>query len=924
MKYKELIQFEPITTVIKLVTSNNNSENLIKSYVFSQKIKEDLELVVIRNLDVNPSVETRGVQIVGSYGTGKSHLMSVVASIAEDENLIKFVSNEELRNQFKKISGKYKVLKMETGTDRPLKDILFSQIERYLALQGLNYKFDPNSNFSWKDSLLHMMGEFEEAFPNHHFLVVIDELLEYLKGREANLLFNDLMLLRQLGELCDHSRFKLMFGVQELLYSSPEFQFQSEMLGKVSDRYSNLIITKEDVSYVVQERLLKKDIHQKQKIRDHLLKFSHLFDGINTNPNEYIDLFPVHPKFILNFEKIRHGKHQREILKSLSFRFEQLMNQEIPDDQPGLITYDQYWDDISNSPDLASEPDIRKVKEIFKIVMDQINSYFVGGRKSWKEIAIRITKALSIRILCDTLDKRNGSDAFNLKEDLCYAIPSLPKPELMLDQIFNIAKQLVNATSGEYIDSLNDQFYLRANEIGKNFKQLIDDYSENVLQKDPSRSDQYFFDILQYIMELQQDTYRTGFKIWEHSLEWVDKKSFRLGYIFFGNPNERSTTEPIQQYYIFFSPLFCDMEKNNHSDEVYFDLSKLSKEFKATVIKYGSSKALEGNATSDQKKIFQKFVQDHLTRAIQLFNTEFVDATQVIYQGISKPLKSFPLPGTGASKDMIFKSVASRLLTTHFTDKYPNYPSFTDLIQPLTKENFEGHIQDALKKLVNPKGSNRNGEAILSGLGLWSGQSIEIHNSKYADSILKTLKERGPGSVLNKSEILYLHEKSNNLWYSTDYQIDYQLEFIVLSALVYKGDLEISWGGSRVLNASNIETIVKLPPVDLFTFLHIKEHKDIPYKSIKALFTCLDLPDLTTELEKQDTIIKIISEAKARVEKVVQTKALISEGVRCRNIPLLSEEELTQMKKGLEELSSILDSIQSYNSYGKLKSFKFS
>ena len=41
----------------------------------------------------------------------------------------------------------------------------------------------------------------------------------------------------------------------------------------------------------------------------------------------------------------------------------------------------------------------------------------------------------------------------------------------------------------------------------------------------------------------------------------------------------------------------------------------------------------------------------------------------------------------------------------------------------------------ALKKITNPSSPNRNGEAILSGLGLWSGQNIVSDNSKYAESI---------------------------------------------------------------------------------------------------------------------------------------------------------------------------------------------
>jgi hypothetical protein len=64
-----------------------------------------------------------------------------------------------------------------------------------------------------------MMAVFEAKYPKASFFIVIDEMLEYLKGRNPTSIHNDLMLLRQLGEACDNSRFKLMFGVQELLYT---------------------------------------------------------------------------------------------------------------------------------------------------------------------------------------------------------------------------------------------------------------------------------------------------------------------------------------------------------------------------------------------------------------------------------------------------------------------------------------------------------------------------------------------------------------------------------------------------------------------------------------------------------------------------------------------------------------------------------
>jgi hypothetical protein len=511
-----------------------------------------------------------------------------------------------------------------------------------------------------------------------------------------------------------------------------------------------------------------------------------------------------------------------------------------------------------------------------------------------------------------------------LKEDICVTVPGADNHELLLATIENTAKQLVTATAGQYIDqdSISADFYIRT-EGGINIPQLIRDYADEVIKRDTDQADLYYFDFLQYILEIQQDSFRSGFKIWQHSLEWIDKKSFRLGYVFFGNPNERSTTEPIQQYYIFFCPLFNSINRNDEADEVYFDVAGLSEEFKDTICLYGAAKAKHASAPTDQKQLFSSQIEEFQRKAIALFEKEYADKTKVIYRGESKNLKSFPLPGEGSTKEMVFRSVAARVLNKAFNDKFPNYPSFVDLPLPLAKDNYAGSINSALKKIANPSQPNRNGEAILSGLGLWSGQNIVTDNSRYAEGIKKKLKDAGEGAVLNRSDIIYVHYAPANLWYSVDFNIDFQLEFLVLAALAYKGDIEINWSGSVNISATNIESVLGLNEEDFFTFQHIKRPQGIPIKHLKALFTCLGLPDYTTELEKPETISKIITEAKSKAERVVKTKALVAQGLKCRSIPLLGEEESAKMKSELETLGSLLDSIQSYNSYGKLKAFKF-
>lgn len=927
MKYQDLIQFEPITSVIKLVTTDARSvqEGLVKSYVFSRKMLEVMPQLIGKNLDTNPvlGTEQKGLQIVGSYGTGKSHMMAIVGAIAEDATLLDLIHEEPIVESFKSFAGQYKVLRFEVGVNQPLKDVLFGKLVQYLKSLGIEYRFDDKSIQSYREQLQDMMAAFESAFPDKHLLVIVDEMLEYLKGRNAQLLSNDLSILRQVGELCDGSRFKIMFGVQELLYRSPELQFAAQMLGHASDRYDDVIITKEDVAHIVKQRLLKKTDVQKQQIREHLTKFGHLFDGINTGLNEYVDLFPIHPKYISTFELVRIGKSQREILKTLSAKFKEIASLGVPPNAPGLITYDSYWDDIAQDASLVGIADVRTVKDKMDIINDRIDNHFVQGRFNRKVLAKKIANALAVKVLCEELDKHNGAGARDLKEDLCETLSAIDDPELLIQTMESTANQLRTATAGQYVDqdALSSQFYLRT-EGGINIPQIVRDYADTVLKRNTDQCDIYFFQFLQYVLAIQQNPYRTGFQIWQHSLEWLDKKSFRPGYIFFGNPNERSTTEPIQQYYLFFCPLFSALDRNDDEDEVYFDFSALSDSFKEQIYLLGAAKAKHSDASSDQKPLFDSQMKEYQKKALEYFEREYVEKTFVLYKGTKTALKSYQLPGEGASKEMIFSTVAAKVLNKHFTEKFPDYPAFTDLTYSLTPDNFDKAIKSALRKLSSFSAPNREGEAILSGLRLLGQQSIDTSNSPFAEAIRRKLKTKGAGKVLNRDEILYAHYQPLNYWYSVDFNLDYQLEFIVLAAMVFKGDIEIKWQ-DKTLNATTIEALLQnVPNEDMFTFQTVREPVGIPIKALKALFSNLGLSDKTADLDKQDTLVEIRSAAETLVKKVVTLKSTVQMGLKCRSIELLSPDRTNEYSAKLGRLAQVLDEILSYNTFGKLRAFK--
>ena len=929
MKYSELIDFEPLTTVIKIADDSQaeKRKHNVETYVFSEKMINMLTSMVVPNLDTSGKVvEQKGVSIVGSYGTGKSHLMSVISSIAEDSSLLQSLHNETIKREFESFAGRYKVLRFEVGTTKPLYELVCYRLENFLKGLGVDYHFDPDSKDTYKEQLQQMMAAFEEVYPDKFLLVVIDELLEYLRSRNAMEVNGDLMTLRQMGEMCDGSRFKVIYGVQEQLYRDPMLAPAADTLNKVQARFDEVLITKEDVAFVVKNRLLKKTAEQKSIIREHLNNFSHLFDGFNTNLNDYVELFPVHPSYISTFQQIKHGKDKREILKILSYRFEDLANQLVPEDNPGLITYDSYFEDLRKDSSMLSIADIATINDKVEIIEEKAKNFFNSkpALKSKLPLAKRIINALAIRSLCDDLDKHLGASAFTLKEDLCYTIMGIDDADFLQDTITTTASNLISSTQGQYVvkDSQSEDFYIRT-EGGINVEQIVKDYAEYI-RKDSAFVDQSFFNLLKFLLSIEKNPYRTGFNIWDHSLEWKSTKSFRLGYIFFGNPNERSTTEPIQEFYMYFCPLFSNMNRSDLDDEVYFDFSNFDENFKTEVCLYASSMAKLNDASSDKKKLFQDQAEQHRSRIKDLFNKNFADKMNVIYKGKSVPLRSYQLPQEGGSKLALFSDVAATILNDKFNSKFPGYPQFKDLLSANTPDNLNGRVKNALTKIIKYSNPNRDGQAILSGLGLAGSTTIDIQNSKYADSIKKMLADRGPGKVLNREDVIYTHYQALNQYYSVDYKLEYQLEFVVLAALVFNGDIEITWNGDMTLTASNIaEKLLTLDDDKFYLFHTIKTPSDLPIKSLKKLFACLNLPDLTASLKEPSTFTKLGTSVVEFSDNVAQTIADLHGGIRCNGFVLIDETQKITYSGELQKLLAILDTVRNLDTYGKLRGFKY-
>src|SRR5699024_6532773 len=139
------------------------------------------------------------------------------------------------------------------GVNRSLKDILISQLIKKFDELDLIYEFpkDDSNLTNNKEWLLEMMEVYNEKYDQKGLLVVVDELLDFLRSRNELEMTLDLGFLREIGELAQNSRFRFIAGIQEMLFDNPRFSYVADSLRRVKERFEQVRIVKEDIAFVV-------------------------------------------------------------------------------------------------------------------------------------------------------------------------------------------------------------------------------------------------------------------------------------------------------------------------------------------------------------------------------------------------------------------------------------------------------------------------------------------------------------------------------------------------------------------------------------------------------------------------------------------------------------------------------------------------
>ena len=938
MRYGDLIQFEPIESVIQLLDANRpeSASRLVATYVISDDMAERIAKQMIPQLSFDESVDHMGVLVVGNYGTGKSHLMSVLSLIAEDAAYVPMIHHPKVAEAAGSIAGKFKVHRIEISSQMSLRDIITQELEIFLENQGVSYTFPPADKVvNNKAAFEEMMAAFDEVHPGQGVLLVVDEFLEFLRSRKDHDLVLDLSFLREIGEVTKHLRFRFVAGVQEAIFDSSRFQHVADSLRRVNERFTQVLLARQDVSFVVAERLLKKSADQQHKIRTYLTPFAKFYSNMNERMDEYVRLFPVHPDYIGTFERLIFTE-KRGALVTLRDQIQAILGDEVPTDRPGLIGFDKFWDTVTSNSVLRSDPNIGPVLKVAEVLGERVQKAFT--RPAYKAMAERVIKGLSVHRLTTGGDiyVPVGPPAEELRDTLCLYQPGIedmggePSDDL-LTAVQTTLREIVKTVNGQFISKAPDteQYYL-------DLKKDVD-YDAQIEKRAEALSDDaldraYYSALMQLMECTDEHAYVTGYKIWQHQIEWQERRVERNGYLFLGAPNDRPTAQPERDFYIYFiqpfePPRFRD---DNKTDEVFFRLKGLDDAIKRHLAFYAAAQELASTASGAAKAVYLDKAKAALRDMSKWLQDKQMTAFEVTYQGKTKTLQEWAKgvsmrdklrlgPDERANFRDIVNVTSGLALGTHFADLAPEYPTFSVLV---TESNRKQLITNALKALAGGT-RTKDAIAILDALEMLDGDRIEPTRSRYAQEVLNRLQAKGHGQVLNRSELIS-GPTDVEYFAPVRFRLEPDLLVAVLGSLIYSGDIVLAITGDKI-DSGKLSLLVERALDELKAFKHVEAPKEINVAVLRSLFELLGLPSGLAQMATQgreEPVKELLDAVAKQVQRVLTVGTDLQNRLSFWGQSLLREEELRDWRTRLEALKGFLEGLSPYNTVGKLKNLR--
>ncbi len=512
--------FEQIKDVIDIDTDLSDldkQKNIVSSFIISENLEEQI-IEFFDDLE-KPTHKVRN--IIGNYGSGKSHLIAFLVSLIENHNLFKYIKNERIKRRVESFDRKFLTVNFELQAGEVgLRKWFFDKVQRQLSQKyGIDIpKIDLKENYDDKENIAFVMETIKKSFPEAGLLIVIDEVSDFLSSKQKEMIRQDLQFLRIMGQMAQTQDFMLICSMQEDVFSSPKFKDIAKEIGRVEERFQNIIIHKEDVEKVISERIVPKTDIQKTQLEQKMSVYMEKIEEVSKNIDSYINLFPLTPTLINMFASLPYFE-KRGVIQFSIWEVKKVIRKPFP----FFITLERIYDLLANDPNKKQLQEIKEAARTVEILKDKIKLI----DEQYQEDAIRIIKALAVLFIKD------GSSMGTTAKELANNLMIVPTNKIFKseDHIAIIIKKIREATDGEYIKIKEDKatglkFIYFDTKIGV-------DPEEKIKQKaDAVSNDEIENELFEQIEELL-DLYEIFPNIFEDECSWESKKSYRKGIVAF-------------------------------------------------------------------------------------------------------------------------------------------------------------------------------------------------------------------------------------------------------------------------------------------------------------------------------------------------------------------------------------------------------
>lgn len=628
---------------------------------------------------------------------------------------------------------------------------------------------------------------------------------------------------------------------------------------------------------------------------------------------EFVSLYPVHPSYLRTFERVTLVE-KRRVLTTLSRAMAKLLGTGVPVSGPGVVCYDSYREELDNDPSNRSIPDVALVLDRTHVLRAKLESAL--PQRQDIEVALRVVDGLAIqRLTTEDIDVPIGLTVDELRDDLCLIPDGVPELNagFLGTAIESVVEEIVKAVSGQFLSRNEDngQLFL---DVRKDidYDQLIQERADSL---DKERLDDAYFRALEEskILEQRDAPYVASYRIWSYELPWKARNVARLGYLFMGAPNERSTAQPPRDFYIYFlqpyeEPVFADQEL---PDETFIRLKEPDEHFTKALRRYAGAIALTAGSTEQHRLVYEQKGQQALQDMVWWLRENMANAMTVTYRGDTKPLGTWlqQIPNAGTTVKAQMDAIAARALEPHFEERYPGYPTFAAQI---TSQSFDGTVQAAITQIATRP--TALGTKVLSSLRLVDLDGNIECDGEFAQALIAALEGAG-GKAVNRAELLSELDPGVPVW--GPWHLEPAWLVVVAAALCHEGRLDLGFPAGQI-DALGLDRLMRMTPEELIQLTHLAPPKALPLVALRDIARLLDIaPGAIPDSGATEPVVQqILDNTQTYLNRLLAADQQIGDGVLVWGAHAIDHQD--ERRERLADLRKVLEDVKGRNSVGKM------